>query len=160
MTKIMKTRFRYADAFHGLLEMLAHGHMGQMASQFIRKHQPGVFPKFPCLQSPFRLYPPLLSECLHHRRRRGQQAGFVVFQRAEEIRSALFLGFEKLLRDGHCPGVEVHVFPAQAKKLSLPQSRQQIDDKQSLERLAADRVQEGSSLSFVQQLDFWVLHTR
>lgn len=160
MTKIMKTRFRYADAFHGPLEMLAHGHMGQMASQLIRKHQPGVFPKFPGLQSPFRLYPPLLSECLHHRRRRGQQAGFVVFQRAEEIRSALFLGFEKLLRDGHCPGVEAHVFPAQAEKLPLPQSRQQIDDKQPLERLTVDRIQEGGGLRFVQWLDFWVLHTR
>ena len=28
MPKVMKTRFRYADALHGLLEMLAHGHMG------------------------------------------------------------------------------------------------------------------------------------
>ena len=107
MTKIMETRFRYADALHGFLEMLAHGHMGQMVSQLIRKYQTGIFPKLPGLQPPFCLYSPLLSERLHHRRCRGQQAGFVVFQRAEEIRAALFLGFEKLLRDGHRPGIEV-----------------------------------------------------
>ena len=156
----METCFRYADAFHGLFEMLAHGHMGQMVSQLIRKHQSGIFPKLPGLQSPFRLYPPLLSERLHHRRRRGQQAGFVIFQRTEEIFAALFLGFEKLLRNGHCPGIEVYVFPSQAEKLPLPQPRQQIDNKQPLERLTVDRVQEGGGLRFVQRLDLCPLPRR
>ena len=42
----------------------------------------------------------------------------------------------------------------------MPQSRQQIDDKQPLERLTVDRIQEGGGLRFVQWLDFCPLHAR
>ena len=42
----------------------------------------------------------------------------------------------------------------------MPQSRQQIDDEQPLERLPVDRVQEGGGLCFVQRLDLCPLHAR
>lgn len=42
----------------------------------------------------------------------------------------------------------------------MPQSRQQIDDKQPLERLPVDRVQEGGSLRFVQRANLLTLHAR